>query len=398
MGKKWGKLPGGVEVRSYPTRDALRINFTYKGIPCRETLSVPVSKANIKYAANLRGEILNKIDRGTFRYGDYFPNSPKLKLFSSKGPSTTVGEYMVAYLANADRRGLSKSTLTGYGKCQAAFKKLHDIPVGELTSNDLLHYIEQATVAEKTLRNRMSFLKSSIARAVVEGTIVKNPAEGINLSLYINRTEKVSTRGDHTDVDAFSPKEIEAILHKCKSDELPIVQFCLHTGLRSSEWTGLQWQDVDLIHKTVHIVEVRVEGQLKKPKTKAGRRVIELDETAYQALVTQKERTLLNGTYVFLNGSGTPWTHENFRKHKWTRILKAAGVRYRYPYQLRHTFASRHISNGMNIWKLSKQMGHASPEMLFKHYGSYIEEYAKSETNDLSPRFSTDLVREKTHR
>ncbi|MFP1497602.1 tyrosine-type recombinase/integrase [Escherichia coli] len=53
---------------------------------------------------------------------------------------------------------------------------------------------------------------------------------------------------------------------------------------------------------------------------------------------------------------------------------KKAGVRYRNPYQTRHTFATRHISQGVNLFWLAGQMGHKGPEMLFRHYGSYLAE------------------------
>lgn len=41
----------------------------------------------------------------------------------------------------------------------------------------------------------------------------------------------------------------------------------------------------------------------------------------------------------------------------------------------RHTFATRNISQGVNLFWLAGQMGHKGPEMLFRHYGSYLKEY-----------------------
>lgn len=56
--------------------------------------------------------------------------------------------------------------------------------------------------------------------------------------------------------------------------------------------------------------------------------------------------------------------------------LRKAGIRYRNPYQTRHTFATRLISRGVNLFWLAAQMGHKGPEMLFRHYGRYLKEYA----------------------
>ena len=40
------------------------------------------------------------------------------------------------------------------------------------------------------------------------------------------------------------------------------------------------------------------------------------------------------------------------------------------------------ISQNVNLWKLGKWLGHTSPEMLFKHYGAFIEEFAKDQTEE----------------
>jgi integrase len=77
------------------------------------------------------------------------------------------------------------------------------------------------------------------------------------------------------------------------------------------------------------------------------------------------------------NGELNRINPDSFRKHRWTLILNDAGVDYRYPYQMRHTFATKHISNGVNIWQLANWMGHSSPEMLFNHYGNFIEAHEK---------------------
>lgn len=52
-----------------------------------------------------------------------------------------------------------------------------------------------------------------------------------------------------------------------------------------------------------------------------------------------------------------------------------ADDRYRNPYQTRHTFATKHISQGVNLFWLAAQMGHKGPEMLFRHYGRYLKDY-----------------------
>lgn len=70
------KTPAGVEIRRWSSgKTTLRISFYYRGVQCRETLKLEVTPSNIKYAERLRCEILNTIERGTFSYADYFPQS-----------------------------------------------------------------------------------------------------------------------------------------------------------------------------------------------------------------------------------------------------------------------------------------------------------------------------------
>jgi len=65
-------------------------------------------------------------------------------------------------------------------------------------------------------------------------------------------------------------------------------------------------------------------------------------------------------------------TSQQLRRTAWMPLLKRAGVRYRNPYQIRHTYASMMISQGENIMWLSKQMGHADAEVTLKKYARWI--------------------------
>jgi integrase len=390
MGKEWGNLSLGVTVRNYATSQRIQIEFTYKGSRCREVLKIPINKANLKYATNLLGEIQNSIERNIFNYVEYFPNSPKAKRFGVTGNrSKTVLDYLDEYQMACIKRGLSPSSIEGYRKIKNGITVLHDIRVIDLTPSVLKDYVIQSGNAAKTLRNKFSYLRTALAEAVTEGLVPINPIDTIKLSNYVQKDNKVSIEGDHGDIDVFKPAEINAIYSKCREDELNIIQFVFNTGMRPSEWSALKWKDIDFIHRQVNVTTAIVIGQTKGTKTKAGRRTIPLNSVAMAALHRQKALTFLHDDYVFLQIK-TPVQFpkkklnrvnpDSFRKHQWSKILKVAGVRYRYPYQMRHTFATMHISSGENLWKIANWMGHASPEMLFRHYGSFIEEFQKNDT------------------
>ena len=55
-------------------------------------------------------------------------------------------------------------------------------------------------------------------------------------------------------------------------------------------------------------------------------------------------------------------------------MLKTAKVRYRNPYQTRHTYASQLLSGGENPLFVAQQMGHKTTEMIMRHYGRWVEQ------------------------
>jgi len=126
------------------------------------------------------------------------------------------------------------------------------------------------------------------------------------------------------------------------------------------------------------VVRVRrssTRGQSRnKTKTAAGMRDIELLQPARDALVAMKATSYLAGRAVWLNPkTGKAWAHDSqIRQTCWQHALKKAGVRYRCPYQTRHTFASTLLSRGANPMWVATQMGHADWGMIRKRYGRWI--------------------------
>lgn len=388
MGEKRRVLPRGITVRVHKSGESIQIAFTYMGMQCREVIPLPATRKNINYASNLLGEVKGAIERNTFQYAKYFPNSSKLKLLGQSVDSNkTILEYLDDYQQASVKRGLSPSTLDGYSKLKSALSDIHDLPVKNLTPARLKQFIKESGNSPKTLRNKFSYLRSALAEAVTDGIIDINPVDTIKLSNYVEKNNKVDHLDEHEDVQPFSPDEVERIYKHCREDEINIVKLVFNTGLRSSEWSALRWSNVDMDAKLIHIKTAVVLGIEKGTKSKAGKRTIPLNSEAMSALRDQMPKSYLMGEFVFskyrkapvqlLNGDLNRINPDSFRKHRWGRILSDAKVEYRYPYQMRHTFATRHISEGINLWQLANWMGHASPEMLFRHYGKFIEAYQK---------------------
>lgn len=369
MGAKKQRNPRGVSVRKDTGR--IYISFMFKGVRCREPLSIPNTRANINYASRLLGEIQNKIERGTFYYAEYFPKSNKVALFGKISGDYTVKQYLDDYLNDCKNRGLSPSTINGYVKIVNQLKHFHEITAVKLTPLMIKNWIKDQAITAKTVRNRLSLLRSALDEAVTDEIIPVNPVNKVTVGRYTSTTKK------NYKVDPLTPEEIELVLNSCKSDEHKyLFMFAFHTGLRSSELCALQWSDVNLNTKVIHVHQAKVNGVIKGTKTKAGTRDVDLDDEAIYALNHIKRYQQHNFVFPDPKTRSKVWANADaIRKKAWIPALEKSGIRYRNAYQTRHTFATMKISQGVNLFYLAKQMGHKGLEMIFQNYGDYLKEY-----------------------
>lgn len=76
---------------------------------------------------------------------------------------------------------------------------------------------------------------------------------------------------------------------------------------------------------------------------------------------------------VFRNpGTGERWSGSQAVQRIWVTALKRASVRYRRPYQTRHTYASMMLSAGEQPMWVAKQMGHKDWAMIIRVYGKWM--------------------------
>jgi len=95
----------------------------------------------------------------------------------------------------------------------------------------------------------------------------------------------------------------------------------------------------------------------------------------WRLLQAQKCYTRLKNQEVFqYPRTEARWTGDQaIRRTLWIPALKKAGVKYRNPYQTRHTYASMMLSAGENLLWVSKQMGHKDSTITAKTYARFLE-------------------------
>ena len=377
------ECPRGISIREFLNEKRIQLAFSYKAVECRELLKpCPITQANVSYAASLRAEILRKIKDDAFHYPDYFPSSLRAKQFDATGRRVLIGDLLQKQLELYERQAangqLSPSTLEGYAKAVKSERMQHwsDKPLTEATPSALREWISGIGTTAKFTRNLLIPLRSVFEDALNDDLISSNPFERIALTKLLKQTSASS----EYEVDPFSQEERGLILAKARSDELAMVQFWFATGLRPGELIALKWPKIDLDKRTATIDLNQVSGVEKGPKTDAGIRTLELNDDAIFALVRQKAVSFEAQGHVWLNPrTGEHWaTDAQIRKTLWQPMIKRSGVRYRNPYQTRHTYASTLLTAGVNPWFVAQQLGHVDVTMVFTTYGKFIpQDYQK---------------------
>ncbi|AXT46415.1 tyrosine-type recombinase/integrase [Chromobacterium rhizoryzae] len=377
------ELPEGIEIREGKRGSSLRVMFIWQGKRRRETLDIPATPANIKYADRLRGEVLNAIARGSFDYATYFPNS---KYARSTAPAEKK-RYLVEALVNAhvetarQLESLSPSSISTYAKWARARinPKWGNYFVDELATLELREWIVGLSkeLAPKSVRNCVGLLNTVLNQAAVDGIISSNPLEPIKLRTVLPRRKKA----EDDDIDPFNDSEINSILEACRTAEnRALIQFAFATGLRTGELIGLKWRHIEWETGIVRVQDnvVSAEGGTVEKSTKTDTaRIVPLLPAAIAALqlIMPRSADLDIGGYVFINpNTRRRWSGERATLDHWTKTLRSSGVRYRNQYQTRHTFASRLLMDGEPELLVANLLGHTTVEMVRRHYGKYIKQ------------------------
>jgi len=157
-------------------------------------------------------------------------------------------------------------------------------------------------------------------------------------------------------------------------NELPphlkdMAAFSLATGLRASNVTGLQWQDVDMKkgHAWIHPDQAKAKKAIPVP----------LND---DALAVLSARLGKHPKHVFTY-KGMPIVQCNTKA--WRNALKRAGIDNFRWHDLRHTWASWHVQNGTSLQELQQLGGWSSFEIVLR-YAHLSSDHLRSAANRIS--------------
>ena len=282
----------------------------------------------------------------------------------------TVGEWMEVWFedyAKIKVRPSSHQTYRGYMDNHIG-PNIGDIPLERLTSLDLQKLYKKLltkgrvdrleakgqpkSLSAKTVRNIHQILSSALKLAQEQRIILANPAEGCALP-----------KVEHREMKTLPVEQLQSFLREAReSGVFELYYLELATGLRRGELLGLKWEDIDLERGDLRVRRQisRINGEVVEAplKTKNAYRTLPLAEDTVSVLLEQKKKTG-SSPWVFPSPNGGPISPDSVL-HMLHRVLKRAGLPKVRFHDLRHTFATLALQNGVDIKTVSGMLGHFS--------------------------------------
>jgi integrase len=234
-----------------------------------------------------------------------------------------------------DRSIVNKYLLPHFGK-----KYLSDI-----TSWDIEKYKanRKGQVSAASVNRELSCLKTLFNKAILWGMTKENPVRGVKFFRENNRRLRF-----------LMPDEIQLLLKHCAPNLKPIAITALSTGMRRGEIFDLTWDDVDF-----------EQGHITVWESKNGEsRTAPMSELLAETLRRQKEEKRLKNPLVFPSPTGNRYSDIRLSFKAACRKANIEDFRF---HDLRHTFASHLVMNGVDLTTVKELLGHKTLVMTLRY-------------------------------
>jgi integrase len=295
------------------------------------------------------------------------------------GPSQRLDAYLDQWLKTA-KPGLAPKSYIAY----EMYLRRHIIPeLGNLRLDKLnpehveallTRKLEEGLAPQSVVHIR-GVLRRALGRAVRFGLL------GPNVAALTD-----PPRMQRREMAAMTPEQARAFLDAIGGDRLEALYLlALTTGMRQGELLGLRWPDVDLDGGELRVVHAlqRLEGALRlvNPKTAKSRRSVTLPAITVEALrrhhSQQAEVRLSAGVdwkdagFVFCTSSGRPLEPRNVTR-SFQRFLKRSGLMRMRFHDLRHSFATLLLIQGLSPRVVMEMLGHSQITLTMNTYSHVI--------------------------
>ena len=227
-------------------------------------------------------------------------------------------------------------------------------------------------LSPQTVKHAHRLLHTALARAVRGKLLLRNVA-GLISPPKVPRKE----------VTSLTAGQIGALLDKIQDHRLYVpAVVALGAGLRRGEILALRWRDVDLDagHLRVErsLGEAGDELYFKEPKSNAGRRSVSLAPFVIEVLREYRKEQLelrmalgqgrmADDALLFSTIEGGPISPDKLSRD-WANLVRSGGLPHISFHGLRHSNVSMLIDGGLDVYSVSRRIGHSNASLTLKTY------------------------------
>ena len=309
-----------------------------------------------------------------------------------KAEKYTLGQWMDIWFENYAKikvRPSSHQTYRGYIDNHIK-PHIGKIPLSKLSSLELQKFYKKLLgngrvkrlesqkqpkgLSAKTVRNINQVISSALDLAKEQKLIATNPTDSCALP-----------KVEHKEMQTIPAEDLAKFLREARASGVYEMYYIeLATGLRRGELLGLKWSDIDFANRVIRVQRqvARINGEIVEAplKTKNSYRNISISEDTAEVLKAQREK--VDSEYVFPSPNGGPISPDSVN-HMLQRVLERAGLPKVRFHDLRHTFATIALQNGVDIKTVSGMLGHYSAGFTLDTYAHVTTAAQKEAANTM---------------
>ena len=275
----------------------------------------------------------------------------------------TVGQLVQDYIDSRETKGAKAHTVRCYKNIR---RRLDENGIGKVAARNLTTYqveryivtmVKKDELNPKTVRNRISLLKSAYKMAIKSKLLRDNPCEGVELP-KLRKPE----------ISILMEDEVDLFMEKLAGQSLDVRVLCelaLFCGLRRGEALGLRVKDIDIERGEICVREVRyfIDGHMvvEEPKTEKSKSTLSCPRFIINDIVQLiAEHARYSGCDYLIQYVGEPMKPD-YASHKVIDFIDSLEISHVTLHGLRHTFASMlNASGDYDIAEISTAMRHSN--------------------------------------
>ncbi|MDE1524893.1 site-specific integrase [Ligilactobacillus salivarius] len=314
----------------------------------------------------------------------------KARNFISQNSKTPFPEYFWSWFETYKESSVSERTKLTYKNAFNVLKKhLSGIPIEEMDRRLYRKFIAEfgKDHAKSTVSKFNSLYHACVKDAMYDGDVTKDFIAGTDIVYNRKKTRKI----DYLNIE--ETKKLTNYLTTTLNHNFTakyMILLAIATGARLGEIQALTWKDINFNFYTIDINKSWNETTKKFQPTKneSSKRIIRVDETTLHFIQDLKQN---NHDMVFVNQYNTVPTSSAVNKTLRTCLKELEIDKPSFHFHsIRHTHVAYLLSKNIDLYIISKRLGHSDISTTSRVYSYLIDEYKNRADNQIS-KFISNL-------